>query len=735
SFDKPGGVVALHNSDEGFIIAHELGHTLGLGHSNLIRCAGNESDGSWRNCSAVEYGGSVDIMGNVDVATPLSTYHQWRMGLLAASDVRQSWKDESIEINAVDVYGRPRAIFFRDGSATYWIEYRRPGGSYKAGLVIYRTDPPPSSSVQSPNPADASAGVSTDIGTDIWMMNLDNFVYGSAKSGGSMTLPNGTAETLYSGRITIKAAPGASDSSVVVSISRQNSDTALKKPILTAPTTWRSPDAQVLDSSFTSVVSEIANYEAKINGEVKALTSSSVADWKPSYLNPFTAPQVLQVKDLPEGQYSLSIRVRDLSGLWSPWSDVSQVNIDRGYPTVGSQYSIDRANASSVQVALNDTKDDGIGLCSTQLVNPEGWIWSNSSLKVKPLLTLPSNMTQNSQLQVFDCLGNGRTGSLSASTTVTPASSISKSGRWSAASSDFPAGSMKCVGTCTMYLSAKGTIGAIVGAGSVDITGSSASVKGFKGAKIGSYFTAASLWLGDRKSSVKISGSNFTLVGVATAELKIVGLTNSQNSATDQDPSLDDPIQKALNKYGFNSADFTPDWSVLPMVRGTTLEDPTLDLCSANFDSELLRKERRQISVAKSGNPYLFLSSETVRYKSVAAADQALGELKISYSNCVKNNGGTERDGTFTKYSFLTMPKIPGTLVADSKRVVVNAQIGEGDSLRYLLGVYQYNQEMFTGLYIVRPGNSPFTQDEISRWLDVAGVMAQRLKGIATPSA
>ena len=278
-----------------------------------------------------------------------------------------------------------------------------------------------------------------------------------------------------------------------------------------------------------------------------------------------------------------------------------------------------------------------------------------------------------------------------------------------------------------MYLSAKGTLGAIVGSGAIDVSSGSASIKGVKGSKTGGLYGAASLYLGDRKTSVKISGTNFTLVGIATAELKISSLVNTQNSSTDQDPSLDDAVQKSLNKYGFNSGDFTPDWSVLPMVRGTTLEDPTLDLCSANFDSELLRKERRQISVAKSGNPYLFLSSETVRYKSVAAADQALSELKTSYNACVKNNGGTERDGTFTKYSFQALPKIPGTLVPDNKRVVVNATIGEGDSLRYLLGVYQYNQDMFTGLYIVRPGDKPFTQDEISRWLDVAGVMAQRL--------
>ena len=728
SVDKPGGVVALHNSAEGFIIAHELGHTFGLGHSNLIRCTNGQSDGPWRTCSAVEYGGSVDIMGNVDVPTPLSTYHQWRMGLLAASDIRQSWKDESIEINAVDVYGKPRAIFIRDGSATYWIEYRRPGGTYKAGLVIYRTDPPPSSSIQSPNPADATNDAGNEVGTDIWLMNLDNFSYGSARSVGSMSLPAGVSKTLYSGRISITASQGTSDSSVVVAISRQNSDTALKKPILTAPNTWRAPDAPILDSSFTSVVSEIANYEAKINGEIRPLTSSPVADWKPTYLNPFTAPQILQVKDLPEGQYSLSLRVRDLSGLWSPWSDLTQVNIDRGAPFVGTQFSLDRSNGSSIQVSLTDTKDDGSGLCTTQLVNPEGWITSSSALKIKPTLTLAANSSLNSTLQVFDCLGNGRAGVLNANTTFTSASALSKVGRWSSAGTDFPNGSMKCTGNCSLYLSGRGAVGAVVGAGTVDVTSAASTIKGFKAVKNGAFYSVASLNVGDRRASVKVTGSNFVLVGVASADVKISGLVDAQNSIPDLDSSLDDPIQKVLNKYGFNASDFTTDWSVLPMNRGTTLEDPTLDLCSANFDSELLRKERRQISIAKRNNPYLFLSSESVRYKSLAAAEQALSELKTSYNNCIKNGGGTERDGGFTKYTFLPLPKIPSTLVAESKRVVVHALIGEGDSARYLFAAYQYNGEMFTGMYVVRSADNPFSTDEITRWLDVAGVMAQRLK-------
>jgi len=74
-------------------------------------------------------------------------------------------------------------------------------------LVIYRTDPPPSASIQSPNPADSAGIASTEVGTDIWMMNLDNFVYGAARSSGSMTLQNGTSATLYSGNIQLARQP------------------------------------------------------------------------------------------------------------------------------------------------------------------------------------------------------------------------------------------------------------------------------------------------------------------------------------------------------------------------------------------------------------------------------------------------------------------------------------------------------------------------------------------------
>lgn len=122
-----GGTMVLHNTANPFVITHELGHALGIGHSNLLRCRSGAKDGPLSaDCRGVEYGGSIVVMGNVDTSSPLSVYHQWRLGLLDESDIYQSWLTEKVTLNASDLAGRTRADFVRDGAVAYWIEYRRP---------------------------------------------------------------------------------------------------------------------------------------------------------------------------------------------------------------------------------------------------------------------------------------------------------------------------------------------------------------------------------------------------------------------------------------------------------------------------------------------------------------------------------------------------------------------------------------------------------------------------------
>ena len=130
----------------------------------------------------------------------------------------------------------------------------------------------------------------------------------------------------------------------------------------------------------------------------------------------------------------------------------------------------------------------------------------------------------------------------------------------------------------------------VLGSGTAEFSLIGGASKSVKASKTGDSYLASNLSVGARKKSVKISGSNFVLVGIASSNVSISGVGPVQAFASGPDKSLDEPIQKMLNRYGFNSGDFSSEWSVFPMGRGTTLEDPTLDLCSSNFDSELLRK-------------------------------------------------------------------------------------------------------------------------------------------------
>jgi hypothetical protein len=239
--------------------------------------------------------------------------------------------------------------------------------------------------------------------------------------------------------------------------------------------------------------------------------------------------------------------------------------------------------------------------------------------------------------------------------------------------------------------------------------------------------TGAIIDVGARSKVLRITGSNFTIAGVASVNIAITNLKEASRIPIASDPSLSEALQKNMVRYGFNSDDFASGWNVLPMYRGTTLEDPTLDLCAATYKSESGRQYRRQVTASKVGSPYAFLSTEVVKYKDKAAADEALVELQSNYASCVKNKGGVERDGTFLDYSFSSLPASDAVMVDEKSRVIVRAQIGKGVTARQLLAFYQFKGEMFTGLYLVKSGDTGFSDAEVTRWFDAASVIAQRL--------
>ena len=721
------GTLILHDSDSSFVIAHELGHTFGLGHSNFLRCDNGAKDGAWSDtCKGVEYGGTIDVMGNVDTTSPLNTYHQWRMGLIEDSQIKQVWQSENVTLSPSDFANGIKAIYLRDGKAAYWIEYRRKtdGVIYKPGLAIYRLDPPPISSVVSVNPEDAAASeFGMGLGNDVWMLNLDTYKYlTSSNVSGSMT---GATAVTYSGNVSFSAV--ASENSAVVTITKKADVTPPPVPPLVDVSGWRFPAMEILKFGYEDADTAIKGFEAQIDGVTKELVTSEPEGWWPTYLNPFTPRKTVFLKDLPEGSYNFALRATDLAGNKSPWTPTVKVTIDRGQPVVAPQFSLSSLGTNDVSLAWDGLKDSGSGLCLTNLVDEDGLITQSSTAKSSPIIKVQTGTTLSLKAQAFDCIGNGVVGDLTLSNTLLSADKSSKTGKWSAAGATYPAGSIKCVGKCTLSLSAKGSVDVLVGTGSATVTVSNKTVATIADSKVAKMRVGARVEIGETKKVIRLTGTNFVAVGANTTTATFANEKPLARTPAEVDVSLDDSKQLVLSKFGFNVNDFSQEWIVLPMPGGTTTQDPTLDLCGGSFASERERLERRQMSIYKQSTPFSFLSTEVVRYSSVAAATAAHKELVKVLAQCQSEKGYKNATGAVTPYEFKTLPPLPAGLVGENSRVLVNTIIDTGDAARHLLGFYQFNGEIFTGLYVISGSPTGFTDAQVAKWLKVAVTMADRL--------
>ena len=720
------GTLILHDSDSSFVIAHELGHTFGLGHSNFLRCDGGAKDGAWSDtCKAVEYGGTIDVMGNVDTTSPLNTYHQWRMGLMDDSQVKQVWQSETVTLSPSDFANGVKAIFIRDGKAAYWIEYRRKtdGAIYKPGLAIYRLDPPPISSVVSVNPEDSAASeFGAVLGTDVWMLNLDTYRYSSSASvSGSMT---GTTATTYSGNVSFSAV--ASETNAVVTITKKADVTPPPVPVLVPVDQWRSPNMVILKEGSEDADTAITGFEGQIDGVVQTLKASDVDGWMPTYLSPFVAPKTLYLRDLPEGSYTFSMRAIDIVGNKSDWSTPVKVVIDRGRPVVTNDFALTNANATELTVAWKGATDAGSGVCQVNVVDEDGLIVQSSAVKNAPVFKIPSGTSVEGSAQVFDCIGNGKTGDLKISSTYIAASKSSRTGKWVAAATPFGAGSLKCVGKCTASISTSGKFDVLLGAGAATVAVGGKTVASVAENKAKSLVMSGSIDVGATKKVVRVSGSNFVLIGLASVTTTLGTMKDLDRSPAISDPSLSDDKQVKLAKLGFRADDFSQEWTVLPMGGGTTLLDPSLDLCNGTFASEKDRVERRQVTATKVGSTFSFLSTEVVKYSSAAAASAAQKELVKVLAQCQADKGYKDSTDTLVPYEFKTLKNIPAGVVSEGNRVFVHAVIDSGVRARTLLGFYQFSGDTFTGLYVMNADG--FSDAQVAKWLKVAATMAQRLQ-------
>jgi hypothetical protein len=725
--NSKSGTLILHDSASSFVISHELGHNFGLGHSNFLRCDSGASDGAWGEvCKGVEYGGTIDVMGNVDTRSPLSTYHQWRMGYLEDSQIKQVWQSEVVNLAPSDFANGTKAIFIRDGKASYWIEYRRKtdGVGYKPGLAIYRLDPPPVSAIVSPNPEDAGANeFSQVLGSDLWMLNLDNYVYKNSRQvGGSMT---GLTATTFSGNVSFSAV--ASETGAVVTITKKADTTPPPVPKLIPVEQWRSPNMVILASVSEDIDTAIVGFEGKVDGAVQALNVSDVDAWIPTYLNPFTPPKNIYVRDLPEGRYSLSIRSLDFVGNKSEWSPEIKVVIDRAHPVATNVFSSVGITTSEVAIQWKGASDAGSGLCETNIVDEDGLVISRSQAKSAPVFNVAFGESTSGTAQLFDCIGNGLIGEVSLIHKFASAEKSSRTGKWTTAGAGYPTGSLKCTGKCSASISVSGKNDVLVGTGAALVIVGNKTVSTISESKSSKLRVGTTMDVGATKKVVRVSGSNFVLVGLSSISTTLSEMKEIDRSPSTSDPSLNEPKQAVLAKFGFRADDFSQEWTVLPMNNGTTLLDPSLDLCNGNYASEKDRVERRQVMATKNGSTFSFLSTEVVKYSSAAAASAAQKELVKVLAQCQTDLGYVDTAGAKVPYEFKSLKNFPAGVVSEGNRVFVHAVMDAGARSRTLLGFYQFNGDTFTGLYVLN--SEGFSDAQVAKWLKVAATMGQRLTG------
>ena len=127
-----GGVVWTNGWNSVGVIGHELGHNLGLGHSQLLDCTVNGvrvMDAPATDCTARAYADTNDIMAvSWNYQGFLNSVHLQTLGLLSAASQVSPTDNGQVVLSPIETGSGVRTLTLSDGNTHYLVEFRQPIG-------------------------------------------------------------------------------------------------------------------------------------------------------------------------------------------------------------------------------------------------------------------------------------------------------------------------------------------------------------------------------------------------------------------------------------------------------------------------------------------------------------------------------------------------------------------------------------------------------------------------------
>jgi hypothetical protein len=448
-----GGWAVINGTARLDVMGHELGHNLGLGHSNLRWCApgGLRSADAASGCTVEPYRDPYDIMGIAwGTSGNLNVAQRHQLGLLSPGGITDFTGGE-LTLAPLGGTTGTRAARMTDGTARYFLEYRTKTGrdgwvdgspatsGYAipgSGVVVHRADT-------------LRAGGGTQL--------LDAHPVGASLD--RAALRAGESWASPSGQVTLTVVSTSATGAVVRLGSATPGPFSLTGvPAAGQDVVVRTGAAQLSWTASADPGHGIDRYEVLANGAVIATVAPDA-----------TSATVT----VPAGRNTVTVRAVDTQGGVRTASNSVRYVVDGDAPVVTAPRAVFRKGTAGPEFPVTSTwtaTDAGSGVCGQEFVRGTSRAVTPGARAIGDSVTAG---TTPLTVAVTDCAGNGTTAHGSATAAAVQDSAFRFTGAWGARSAASAHG-----GTLRITTKAGATASRSVAARSVALVASRGTAQG-----------------------------------------------------------------------------------------------------------------------------------------------------------------------------------------------------------------------------------------------------------------